>query len=565
MWALAQTDHANINGALHHMKACERVGIQPLMGLEAYYRPTIIRDKENQHKRWHMILIAKDLVGWHNLIKISSASYRPENFFQYPSVTDELLSQYSEGLYCTTACIVGYLAYLIENFTDAEVDAWLMKMLGWFGDRLRIEIQPHDFERQVAYNLAVVAKAMQFGIPITVGGDAHYVYDDPKTPWSETQKLSILMSTNTTVKEWEEKQAKKVAEGKDAYEYWHDGMHLHSEQEVIAKFVANHPRLPASIVEAAVAENENIARNCAPFLLDRSLKMPKYKGGEAREVVRAWCREGMDKMGHSGDSVYEQRLAYEEGVIDDKDHWDYLAITSDMVRWARSSDPLPPTPDDPFPMPKRPMRMGSSRGSAGGSLTCYTSRITGINPIGHKLSFERFLNPGRKGIPDIDLDFPGGAKHERRSEVKEYLARKYGRDHVVDVMTISRFTARAAVQQVARIMGIDYVSTKKATDLIDPVHDEDLEALAQSIPELGAWARKWPKAWIHAVRLENGKGMVDAQGNTRADPFCKGVGKHAGGFIISPFPITDHMPTIRADENDASPRTAAAHRPPVSS
>jgi DNA polymerase-3 subunit alpha len=547
MWALAQTDHGNVNGALKHMKACEKSGIQPIMGIEAYYRPTVIREKEWQHRRWHMILLAQNLTGWHNLLKISSAAYRPENFYQYPSVTDELLDQYHEGLICTTACVLGPLSYLIQSATDAAIDGWIQRMVDRFKDRLYFEIQPHDFEIQRAVNPEIVYRANKWGIPLSVGGDAHYVHEG----WVDTQKIAILIGMNKTVEAWEEKQEAKRAEGLEPYDLWHDGMHLMSTEEVLSKFAVNHPGIPQSVVHEAVSNNERIAQSIIPFLVDRSLKMPRGAPtmADAERIVRQWCREGMDRLGVVGDQQYEQQLDYEFSIIDMKGHWQYLYLTGDVVRWARSTDPLPSTPEDPNPQPKRPIRVGSSRGSAGASLVCYTARITGINPIRHKLKFERFLNPGRKGLPDIDIDFPD----DKRDLIKEYVARKHGRDRVADIVAMQRFTPRAAILDVARIMGIDYMETRVVTDNIDPIHDEDLEEMRSYVFGLDAWANKYPDAWRSSVRLEN-----------HGDPFNRRLSKHAAGVIITPGPINDYMPTIRASEEDPTSRTAWSETPRLS-
>jgi DNA polymerase-3 subunit alpha len=557
MWALSITDHGSLNGALEHLKACEKFGIQPILGCEVYYRPRVIREKEWQHRRWHMILLAQNLTGWHNLLRITSAAYQPEQFYMYPTVTDELLDRHHEGLICTTSCVLGPLSYLIQSATDAAIDAWIDQMATRFKDRLHFEIQPHDFDLQRSVNQEILYRANKWGIPLSVGGDAHYVYPG----WVDTQKVAILIGLNKTAQAWEEKSAKRAEEGLEPYDLWHDGMHLMSTDEVVQKFRDHHPSLPADTVAEAIGNNERIAQSITPFLLDRSLKMPKGAPtvGEAERTVREWAREGMDRIGKVGDPVYERQLEHEFEIIDMKAHWQYLYLTGEVVRWARSTDPLPAVPEDPNPEPKRPIRVGSSRGSAGASLVCYCARITGINPLRHKLKFERFLNPGRKGLPDIDIDFPD----DKRDLVKEYVARKHGRDRVADIVAMQRFTPRAAIQDTARILGIDYQETKVVTDQIDPIHDEDLEEMRLSMSDLNAWARRHPKAWEIAVRLENGKGLKDEKG-THADPFNRRLSKHAAGVIITPGPINDYIPTIKASEDDPTMRTAWSETPRLS-
>lgn len=544
-WALALTDHGVLNGIPAHIKACEKVGIQPLLGIEAYYRPDRhVRGQEWRYSRWHVILIAQNLTGWHNLIRLSSESYR-SGFYQDPCVDDDLLDRYSEGVAMTTSCVLGPMSNIIEQ--SGDVKSWLGAMAMRFPDRLWVEIQPNDFDRQRMLNLELVRWARQEGIPLIAGTDSHYDVAGK----GATQKIMALIGTNTTMEQAEEKNRERVARGDEIYELGHEGLHMMDELEMRQRFEKFHPQLPAEVVNEAIVGTDALAYSVVPFMLDRSLKMPRLvdSQAEAEKRVRAWCRQRMDELGLTGNPVYEEKFEYECDIIRRKRNFDYLYLIGVIVRWARSSDPLPATPEDPFPMPKRPIRVGSSRGSAGASLVCYLSRITSLDPIGHKLKFERFMNIGRKGQPDIDIDFPD----DRRDLVKEFVARLLGRDHVADVAAFGRFTPRAALKDVARIMGLDGFETKKVTDLFDPVHDENLTEMRDRFPELERWASKYPEAWVHSERLEN-----------QGDPLISRVGKHAAGVILTPGPINDYIPTIRASEEDPTQRTAWSETPRVS-
>ena len=252
------------------------------------------------------------------------------------------------------------------------------------------------------------------------------------------------------------------------------------------------------------------------------------------------------------DTVYEDRLKYELGVIRGRGNFDYFYITGDWVRWAKSADPLPGDS-----APKKPMRIGSGRGSVAGSLVSYLCNITTVDPIAHKLKFERFLNPERGGLPDIDIDFPS----RRRNEGKEYQARKQGRKNIADVVAQQHFRPRAALKGVTKVLyGYDseaFIEIAKIchhdSGLIDEVHDSDLELMRERISELDSWAKRFTKAWDHSVRLEN-----------KADPFCMRMSKHAGGVVITPDEITDYMPTVRSDENEVGFRTAWSETPKLS-
>jgi DNA polymerase III subunit alpha len=547
--ALAQTDHGNVNGVLKHIKACEKFGIMPICGVETYWRPNrhVQGQADWRYRRWHLVLLAQNLTGWHNLLRITSEAYA-SGFYQNPCVDDELLEKHNEGLIATTSCILGPLCFLLENGTDAQADDWLGNMARVFKNRLYVSIMPHDWDRQRSMNLELVSRAARWGLPVIAEGDAHYPYSG----WADTQKIVTLISTNTTVAKAAEKNRERLARGDEAYELGHEGLHLMSEQEIHDRFLKYHPDLSSSTIVEAIANTHFVAASIEPFLIDRSLKMPKVANSmeEAEQRIVDWCNEGMQRIRKVAPvEIYEQQLAYELSVLREKKNFDYFLLIGDVVRWAKSIDPLPVTDDDPNPQPKRPMRVGSGRGSAAGSLVSYLCEITAIDPIGHKLKFERFLNPERKGLPDIDIDFP----KNRRNEVKEYIARKYGRECVADVMAQQRFQPRAAIKDVARILGSDPLAAKKVTDQIDPVHDTDLEELRKTIPDLDKYANSFPEVWKHAVRLEN-----------HGDPLVTRLSKHAGGVIITPGPVTDHMATIRAGEDEVGFRTAWAETPRLS-
>lgn len=549
MPALAQTDHGNVNGVLKHIKACEKVGIMPICGVETYWRPDrhVQGQADWRYRRWHLVLLAKNLVGWHNLLRITSEAFA-SGFYQNPCVDPELLRRYNEGLICTTSCVLGPLSFLIQNGTDTQADEWLGEMADIFKDRLYVSIMPHDFDNQREVNPQLIYYANKWGLPLVAEGDAHYPY----AGWASTQKIVTLISTNTKVVEAEQKNRERLARGDEIYELGHEGLHLMDHAEFRERFIRFHPNISETVIDEAMANTHLVAASVEPFLIDRSVKMPKVASSmeEAEKLVTAWCREGLQRIRKvADDDVYEKQLVYELEILRLKKNFDYFLLIGDVVRWAKSTDPLPPTTEDPFPQPKQPIRVGSGRGSAAGSLVSYLCGITSIDPIGHKLKFERFLNPERKGLPDIDIDFPSN----RRNEVKEYVGRKYGRDHVADVMAARRFQPRAALKDCSRIMGGDPGKTKAVTDLIDPVHDTDLEELRKTIIELDVYAKEFPEIWLQAVRLENA-----------GDPLVSGIGKHAGGVVITPGPITEYMATIRADEKEVGFRTAWAETPRIS-
>src|ERR1019366_9351053 len=466
--SLSQSNHGTLSGSLKHIKACNKVGIQPINGVEGYFRPDrSVRDKDWRFRKWHYVLLAKNLKGWHNLIKITSEAFG-SGFYQYPCFDWELLEKYHEGLICSTSCVLGPLPFLIENGSEREARDFVIRSQKIFGEDFYIAIMPHDFDRQRAVNLELISLANKFGIPIVYEGDSHY----PKKGWVDTQKIAILIGTNETVESAEAKNKKRIENNEEIYELWHDGLHIMDEKEVSETFARNHPDIPSTVVDEAIRNTDYIGSKIEPFIMDRSIKMPRAgkSPGEAERTVIQWCKEGLARVGRSGDSVYEDRLNYELEVIRNRKNFDYFYITGDWVRWAKSTDPLPGDS-----APKKPMRIGSGRGSVAGSLVSYLCNITTLDPIAYKLKFERFLNPERKGLPDIDIDFPS----KRRNEAKEYFARKYGEKNISDVMAQQHFQPRAALKNVTKVLNgfkseaYDEIAAicHEDSNFIDSVHD----------------------------------------------------------------------------------------------
>lgn len=551
-YAIAQTNHGNLNGSLKHIKACDEVGIHPICGIESYWRPNrLVREKEWRFKRWHILFLAKNLNGWHNLIKLSSEAFS-SGMYQNPCVDFELMERYKDGIICSSSCVLGPLSFLVQNGSDSEIKQWIRTALDIYGYDLYFSIMPHDFDLQRKVNLEIISYANQFGIPIVYEGDSHYPFEG----WDETQKISILIGINKTVQEAEEVNQKRIEKGEEIYELWHSGLHITDETEVRDAFISNHPDIPLHVVDQAIKNTDEIASRIEPFLVDRSVKMPVVKV-DAESEVKKWCREGMERIEKVGDPVYEKQLNYELEVIKKRENYNYFYITIDWIRWCKSDAPLPPIPDDPNPARKRPMRVGSGRGSAAGSLVSYLCQITTLDPIAHKLKFERFLNPERKGLPDVDIDFPTS----RRPEAKEYVIRKHGREKVADIMSQQHFTPIAALKKVTKALygfksdAYDEITIicHKDSGLIDTVHDSDLEEMKLRIPQLEEWSIKYPTAWLHASRLENG-----------GEPCVMTLSKHAAGMIVAPTTITDLMPTIRAGENEEGFRTAWSETPKLS-
>lgn len=495
---IAQTDHGNLAGALHHYTACKQVGVTPILGMEAYFRPERHTKNETNKEYYHLVLLAKDIRGWHNLMRLASEAYS-SGFYYKPCVDFELLEKYNEGLICSTACMSSYICKSITRGDELTVQHTIDKLKSYFGDDLFIEIMPHDFDDQRMLNIELVNLASDNGVPVVATVDAHYPYKE----WAETQDIVLMMATGQS---FEKRRAKKDA-GEDVYKFDCESLYLMSEDEVRLAFKQWHPNLPSGIVDESIANTFEALDRVVPMLMSKRQKMPRVEG-DPEKIVWDWCQDGLKRIGKDGDPLYEERLKYEFGVLKKNEVLDYFVIVGDVCHFCAREN----------------IRMGCGRGSAAGCLVSYLVGITHIDPIPHGLLFERFLNPDRKGMPDIDLDF----QSDRRDEVKKYLAEKYGEDHVADICAFQTFKPRAAIQKIARVYDL-HKEAKVVSDTIDEKETMELERLATLNPTLEKFSVDHPDAWTHACRV---------QGQTST------LSKHAGGVVITDKPIAEYMPTM---------------------
>lgn len=506
---LALTDHGTVAGALHHLVACEAAGVTPIVGMEAYFKPDrTIKDVEHK-RRWHTVLLAQNATGWTNLIRLSSEAHRTG--FYYSACADwDLFERHSEGLIALTACVSGPLPDLIvREGRNKDVDEYLDRMQRIFGDRLAVEIMPHDFDAQRAVNVELVNIANERGIPYVATVDAHYPFED----WADTQDILLMINTRQTV---QERQAKRER-GEDVYTFGAKTLFLMDESRLKQEFARHHPELPADVVNRAIQNTGLVASWIQPFTVSKKDKLPRVSTDEDPQlgdrIVAEWCREGMDAKGLAGKPEYEERLEYELGVLRDKGVMDYFVIIGDLVKWARSVG----------------IRIGIGRGSAAGCLVSYLIGITGLDPITHGLLFERFLNPHRKGMPDIDLDF----QHDRRHEVKDYLAKRWGESHIAEIGAYQRFALKNALKDVAKVLCVPYEDLNRCLKAMEGAEmGTKLEQMRAMSPEVDAFAKLHPECWKHAVRLE---------GQTKT------LSKHPAGVLVTDKPVTEYMPMIRRD------------------
>jgi len=510
--ALALTDHGNLAGSLYHAEACHKVGIKPIVGMEAYFRPDIEKDREekNTYGYFHLVLLAKNAQGFKNLLRLTNASYTDKYWYMKPNIDWALLREHSEGLIASSSCVSGYLPTLLIQEDIKGAERALRVFQDIFGDDFYLETQPHDFLEQRLVNQELLKLASKNGVPVVATVDAHY----PFKGWEDTQDISLMISTNSSYK----KRKEDEEAGKNYMQFSGNTFWLMSEDELVESFAAYHPTLPESTVREMISTSEYFAERCEDFNYDKSPKIPKATtgDGEAELILREWCDEGLERINRVGDPKYIERMERELRVIAGLKVSDYFVIVGDMVRWAKQQG----------------IRVGAGRGSAAGSLVNYLVGITAIDPIGYDLLFERFLNEYRTELPDIDIDF----QDDRRDEVKDYLKSKWGDEYVVDIGAYQSFGHKGVIQDVGRVMNLPYIEIKRATDDIpqaSKLFGMDLRDVANNIPSVGKLFQKYPDLERHCMRLF---GQM------------KGQSKHAAAVIVTDRPASEIIPMMRSKE-----------------
>ena len=516
-----------MSGALHHIKACRDVHILPIVGVEAYFRPNrALAKKFKQRQAWHLCLYAKNLKGWHNLLRIvSEACAEVEDgggFYQYPCVDFDLLERHREGIVASSACFSSWLANLIKGGDDVAVRDYISRMLSLFGDDFWIELMPHDFDDQRVLNTELIEIAQERSVPLLATNDAHFPYKE----WAETQRVAKIMGEQSDF----EKVAKELKAGKANYlGELTPTLYLAHEEEMRLWFEKYHPTISGDVVDEAIGNTALFIQRTVPFLLDKTNKLPKVSESpaESAAILQTWMAEGFKRLREEYPAEHWDKWPYEDYVERADSEWkilsskgviDYFVMVGDVCRWAKAQG----------------IRVGLGRGSAAGCLISYLIGITAIDPISYGLLFERFLNPTRKGLPDIDIDIDS----ERRAEVKQYLADRYGQDHVADIITHTTFQPRKVIQDLCRVFNVPYMEAMAVTNTIDIRQDSEETTLEELIPindTLRAFRDLHPEIWTHALRLE---GLV------------ANAGKHAAGIIITPEPIGEYMALERGKRGD---------------
>jgi DNA polymerase III subunit alpha len=569
---LGFTNHGRLGGALEHVHACrhpekyenpvdpgaKRSADERLMaclGIEAFWRPSRfmdLTDKElygkNGHN-WaqHLCIHAGNLAGWRTLLRLSAKSWTKREhgggFYGKPVMDMDMIENDHEGLIFSTACINSPLAHLILAGDERGAIQWCKKIRRY--GPLWFELMPHDLQPQRDYNTGIINIANELGEPIVASGDVH----TPYYRWKTTQQITRMISYRQTLSDME---AKKDA-GEEVYTEEIDTLFLSSGKEMREMFRKHQRHIPISVVDQALANTHDFFKSFKPWQFGQNLKLP-HVDVDAKSAVWTWVEEGMTRLKEEYPAehwkkfpweMYEQRIQEEWDVLVEKDVLSYFWIVGDIMRWARSSKPLPIRIGKRLIFPKgkrkKPIRC-NLRGSAAGCIISYLIGISTVDPIGHDLLFERFLNADREGMPDIDIDLESG--EEGRDLVIEYARIVYGRDHVASVIAYQTFAPRAVLKAVADTQEVEFRRTQEATDSIGDT-ERDLEKLVLKNGILAQYKKDFPFVWEEALRLED---------------HIKNDSRHASAIIITDKPVTDSGMPIQTASDRESIITAWADR-----
>lgn len=499
MDALALTDHGNLHGSIEFYELATKAGIKPILGMEAYIAPKSRTDRVPGEKYFHLVLLAENKQGWDNLVKLSSRA-NLEGYYYKPRVDREILREHHEGIIALSACIGGDVntALLQGRLEDAEALAYEYQDIFGTGNFF-LEIQEHpNLPEAITVRERAITLSKKTGIPLVATADLHYIRSED----AEYHDVLLAVQTGSQVSD-----TKRMSMMSDDFSM--------ASPDAMANMFADVPEALENTVK--IAERCNVQLELGTPLL------PKFKtpnGETANDYLELLVEERMSLRypGREQDTVVRERLAYELGVIERTGFADYFLIVSDLVNWARTQG----------------ISVGPGRGSAAGSLVSYVLGITNVEPLQWDLLFERFLNPERIEMPDIDLDFAD----TRRDEVLDYARRLYGADHVAQIITFGTMAARAAVRDAGRAMGVPLPLCDQIAKLIPGgPKGLDIATARRSIPDLQALERAEPDATRLLDVAEHLEGVV------------RHASVHACGTVISDRPLTDVVPVQLAPQN----------------
>ena len=492
MDSVAITDHGVMYGVIDFYRAAKAAGIRPILGCEVYVAPGSRFDKETggdrEERYYHLVLLAENDLGYHNLMKIVSRGFT-EGYYYRPRVDREILEQYHEGIIALSACLAGEVQRNILRGMYEEGKAAALRYQKIFGEgNFFLELQDHGIPEQKLVNQGLVRMAKETGIELVATNDVHYTYAEDEKPHD------ILLCIQT---------GKKI-EDEDRMRYEGGQYYIKSEEEMRELF----PYAPQ-----ALENTERIARRCNVEIEFGVTKLPKFdvpEGYTSWEYLNKLCREGFERRYPDAGEDLRERLEYELSTIHSMGYVDYFLIVWDFIRYARDHG----------------IMVGPGRGSAAGSIVAYCLEITSIDPIKYQLLFERFLNPERVSMPDIDVDFC----FERRQEVIDYVVRKYGSDRVVQIVTFGTLAARGVIRDVGRVMDLPYAFVDSIAKMVPQELNITLERALKMSQELKKSYEEDPQV----------RELIDM--SMRLEGLPRHTSMHAAGVVISQKAIDEYVP-----------------------
>ena len=495
MDSMAITDHGVMYGVIDFYRAAREAGIKPILGCEVYVAPGSRFDRESgacDDRYYHLILLAENNAGYKNLMKIVSKGF-VDGFYYKPRVDLELLSTYHEGIIALSACLAGEVQKYLARGMYEEAKRSALRYYEIFGkDHFYLELQDHGIPEQKMVNQGLMRLSQDTGLELVATNDVHYTYAE------DAKAHDILLCIQT---------GKKVAD-EDRLRYEGGQYYCKSEEEMRKLF---------PYAKEAIDNTHKIAERCNVEIEFGVTKLPKYEvpeGFDSWTYLNHLCREGFKDRYPDDDGTLSRRLDYELGVIRTMGYVDYFLIVWDFINYARSQN----------------IMVGPGRGSAAGSIVSYTLGITNIDPVRYNLLFERFLNPERVSMPDIDVDFC----YERRQEVIDYVVRKYGKDQVVQIVTFGTLAAKGVVRDVGRVLDLPYAMCDSIAKMIPNDLGMTLDKALTANPDLKKLYNE----------NEQVKYLIDM--SKRLEGLPRHTSMHAAGVVIGSRSIDEFVPLSRA-------------------
>ncbi|NLK21265.1 MAG: DNA polymerase III subunit alpha [Epulopiscium sp.] len=494
MDSIAITDHGTMYGVIDFYKEAKKQGIKPIIGCEVYVAPRSRFDKEKQDANYfHLVLLAENMKGYKNLVKLVSHGFI-EGFYHKPRIDLELLEKHSDGLIGLSACLAGPVAKTIREVSyekAVEIALSYEEILG--KGNFYLELQDHGMREQGEVNQNLFRMSKDTGIPLVATNDVHYTYKE------DNKAHEILLCIQTA----------KTMEDEDRMIYPGGEFYLKSSNEMLERF---------PYAKEAIENTYKISQRCNVEFTFHELKLPQYdvpKGYTPNEYLRKLCQEGFNLRYPNHNNELKKRLEYELMTIEQMGYVDYFLIVWDFIKYAKDNG----------------IMVGPGRGSAAGSIVAYCLSITNIDPIEYQLLFERFLNPERVSMPDIDIDFC----YERRQEVIDYVIGKYGEDRVAQIITFGTMSARAVIRDVGRAINMPYAEVDKIAKMIPTELGITIDRALEINNELR-------QLYESDERIRY---LIDM--SRRLEGLPRHSSTHAAGVVISKEPVVEYVP-LNANE-----------------